>query len=329
VFAALLCASAVVSPAVYADDLAKARDILAAAAHNRTARTAQALSHLDVRSVDLLPLALRADARLYVYLLQQELRQSGLRNAAPDGTLNRSTISALGRFCRAAGITDPCRRGVLTNETAVAIGKALDSGTPAAEPAPVPAPSPKANSASKEAKEAAPPPTNSASAPAAQAPGSGTAALPAGWSISDLARSGATVTVLESGANSAVLELKQPALGASSWVNVYLGNPVQAQGGEQWRTALDAALVAGSTKGLEQLRLSGAVTDPAGHYLGELHLGADLLELSSDGAHYERAGTVDSDGDVLIQPYLQFVFKPGTAIDLTLRLSAPAIEQVD
>lgn len=164
---------------------------------------------------------------------------------------------------------------------------------------------------------------------AAGAPGT----IPTGWSIPTTSN-GLTRQVTAVGSSNGMPYVDIRLSGtttAENFINIDLvgSNFVAAANGQTWTLSCFLALAAGSFDGLLAglgCRLRVAVRATGGAYLGELS-SSPSISPTQTLTRFHQTATISNATAGVISPYIQVWYQSGQAINLTLRLSLPQLEQ--
>lgn len=104
------------------------------------------------------------------------------------------------------------------------------------------------------------------------------------------------------------------------------GSSVPALPGQTWTIACDLSVVGGSLANVSVARLVIAQCNSSGTAIGNLY-GAALLPLSSTPTRFSTTVTTTVAGTAFVQPDFEIAYSAGAQIDVTIRISAPQVEQ--
>lgn len=102
---------------------------------------------------------------------------------------------------------------------------------------------------------------------------------------------------------------------------------ISASNNQQWTSSTFIQIVAGSTSGVSLLSLSGAQYDVGGNYISNATEGTISSTISTTWQRVSRQLTTNSASIAFLSPYLQLGIVNGAAIDITLRIGLPQLEQ--
>ena len=103
---------------------------------------------------------------------------------------------------------------------------------------------------------------------------------------------------------------------------------IAAVNGQTWTGSAWLALVGGSTTNIIQVGQSGLLWDAGGAFLGGGYPGPlSPSSITTNLTRFTASGTNAIVGTAFIQPQIYLVFASGVAIDITLRIGLPQLEQ--
>jgi hypothetical protein len=155
--------------------------------------------------------------------------------------------------------------------------------------------------------------------------------LPTNWSLSQNAA--LTQQIVGAGTSNGIayLDIKLSGTSSGNAVNVNLETiSIAAANGQSWTFSSYLALVGGSASNVTGLRLRAALYSSVPTYLGELVATPSDLTGNLSSVLVRQAattGTIANSLTAFIQPYIAISVGSGVAIDFTLRIGMPQLEQ--
>ena len=156
--------------------------------------------------------------------------------------------------------------------------------------------------------------------------------LPTNWTLSQNAA--LTQQIVGVGVSGGVtyvdIRLSGTSSGSAVNINVESITSIVAANGQSWAFSLYLALVGGSTSNVAGIRLRAALYSSTPAYLGELvATPIDLTSSLSSVLTRQAAttGTISNASTAYVQPYIAITVGVGVAIDITLRIGLPQLEQ--
>lgn len=101
---------------------------------------------------------------------------------------------------------------------------------------------------------------------------------------------------------------------------------IAAANGQTWAMSLWSAIVAGGLTNITGYGYGTLVYDAVGAFIGAPYSNG-AINTTSTLTRTQTAGTIATVGTAFIQPQIYFVFNSGVAIDITLRIGLPQLEQ--
>jgi len=152
---------------------------------------------------------------------------------------------------------------------------------------------------------------------------------PTNWAISGLGT--LTQTVVGTGTANGINYIDVRFSGTTSTTQLVIRfdstGAIAAANGQSWAISAWLAVVGGSTANTNNYTLANNLFDSGNVYIGE---GPSITLASpptSTFTRYSGAGTISNASTASIRPYFYFLFASGVAIDITLRIGLPQLEQ--
>lgn len=154
--------------------------------------------------------------------------------------------------------------------------------------------------------------------------------LPTNWSTSGF--SGLTRQIVGIGTFQGVdyidIRFNGTATGTFGNINLEQSTVIAAANGQTWTGSTWAQIVGGSTAGLSSsITIVAAQNTSLGAYIADTANGTISAAVSTVFQRVSRAHTTNQATTAFIRPYIQIGFTNGAAIDITLRIGLPQLEQ--
>jgi hypothetical protein len=153
--------------------------------------------------------------------------------------------------------------------------------------------------------------------------------LPTNFSVSGF--SGLTREVVATGTSNGVnyVDVRHSGTSTGSFGNLTLdvATGTSASNNQTWASSVWLQIVAGSTSGLNSVTLSVQQRDAGNVYLSDTSNAALSGSVGNTFQRLSRVHTTTNASIAFIQPYLQFGLNIGAAIDFTIRIGLPQLEQ--
>jgi hypothetical protein len=154
--------------------------------------------------------------------------------------------------------------------------------------------------------------------------------LPTNWAVSGLGT--LTQQVVGTGTSNGVTYIDVRFSGTTSTtqttVRLEANNVIAAANGQTWTQSSWTAMVGGSTSNITQIGLSTLLWDSGGSFLGSIPFPSGFVaNTTSSLIRVTPSGTIATVGTAFAQPQIYLTFASGVAIDVTLRIGLPQLEQ--
>ena len=150
--------------------------------------------------------------------------------------------------------------------------------------------------------------------------------VPTNWVIS---ASGLSYQVVGSGAENGVdyVDIRLYGTTGGTFGNISFDSLTQiaAANGQVWAGSVFLKLAGGSLTNVSSTAVRGGLYSSVPGYLGEAW-NPTLRQISTTLTRYKEAGTIANASTASIQPYVQFVWASGVAVDFTIRIGWPQHE---
>jgi hypothetical protein len=153
--------------------------------------------------------------------------------------------------------------------------------------------------------------------------------LPTNWSVSGLGT--LTQQVVGTGTSNGITYIDVRFSGTTSTTQLIIRfdstGAIAAANGQSWAISAWLAIVGGSAANTNTYTLSNNLFDSGSVYIGE---GPSITLASpptSTFTRYSGAGTIATANTASIRPYFYVLFASGVAVDFTLRIGLPQLEQ--
>jgi len=153
---------------------------------------------------------------------------------------------------------------------------------------------------------------------------------PTNWAISGLGT--LTQTVVGTGTANGINYIDFRFNGTTSTTQLSLrfeaNNVIAAANGQTWAQSIWSAVVGGSTSNVTQVGLSTLLWDSGGSFVGSIPFASGFVaNTTSSLIRITPSATIATVGTAFAQPQIYLTFNSGVAIDITLRIGLPQLEQ--
>ncbi len=153
--------------------------------------------------------------------------------------------------------------------------------------------------------------------------------LPTNWNVSGLGT--LTQQVVGTGTVNGINYVDIRLSGTTSTTQVAIrfdfNNVIAAANGQTWAFSWWQSVVAGSTANLTPQAPSMLFYDAGAGFLGGIGFTAATFNSTSNFTRQSGSATIATANTAFIQPQINFLFASGAAIDITLRIGLPQLEQ--
>jgi hypothetical protein len=152
--------------------------------------------------------------------------------------------------------------------------------------------------------------------------------LPTNWSTN---LSGLTREIVGTGTQNGItyidIRLSGTTTSTGGSITFEVGTAVSATNGQSWAESSYISLLAGSIANITTIALNADQRDSGGVFLSGLN-GTDIKSsISASLTRFSQVLTTNNASIAFIQPFVRFAWANGAAIDITLRIGLPQLEQ--